>query len=106
MKIGKPQGFGIFTMGLIFLTGAILVFISVPTWGQFIHDYPSTIDASQLPAQTQPLAGGIKAVFGPLLEQVGGYMRVAGYFGGSLLTVISCAMMGAGITIIKHSRES
>ena len=33
MKIGKPQGFGILTMGLIFFTGAVLVFISVPSWG-------------------------------------------------------------------------
>lgn len=106
MKIGKPQGFGILIMGLLFLTGAVLVFISVPTWGQWVHDYPSTIDASQLPAQAQPLAGGIKAVFGPLLEQVGGYVRAAGFFAGSLLTVVSCAMMGAGVTIIKNSHQS
>ncbi len=106
MKIGKPQGFAILTVGLIFLTGAILVFISVPNWGEWVHDYPSSIDASQLPAQAQPLAGGIKAVFGPLLEQVGGYVRAAGYFGGSMLSVISLAMMGAGLTVIKHSQPA
>ena len=61
---------------------------------------------STLPAQAQPLAGGIKAIFGPLLEQVGGYVRAAGYFGGSLLTVVSLAMMGAGLTVIKHSEPA
>jgi len=105
MKIGRPQGFGILIMGLIFLTGAVLVFLSVPSWGEWVHDYPSSIDASQLPAQAQPLAGGIKAVFGPLLEQVGGYMRAAGYFAGPLLSVISLAMMGAGVTVIRNSHR-
>ena len=45
----------------------------------------------------------IGGVFGPLLEQVGGYVQVAGYFVGSLLTLISLGATTAGITIIRSS---
>jgi hypothetical protein len=45
----------------------------------------------------------ISGVFGPLLEEVGGYAQAAGYFAGSLLTLMSLGATTAGITIIRSS---
>jgi hypothetical protein len=86
------------------LTTAILMIVTLPTWGKWIADYPSTINASSLPAQAQPVAGAIGTVFGPLLHQVGGYIQTAGYFIGSLLTIIGLVISGAGISILRSNR--
>ena len=101
MKIGRPQGFGIMFMGLVLLTAAILVLVTLPNWGKFVAAYPGTIDPSGLPLQAQPVAGAVGTVFGPLLHQVGGYVQTIGYFVGTLLTIISLAVTGAGITVVR-----
>jgi len=46
----------------------------------------------------------MKGIFGPLLEQVGGYIRMVGYFIGSLLTIISIGVTAAGTMIIRSAK--
>lgn len=101
MKIGKRQGLAVLILGLILLAGGILVLVYVPSWGHWIASYPGQVAQMQLPPQAAPIAQGIGGVFGPLLDQVGGYIRIAGYFVGSLLTIISLVITVAGAMIIK-----
>jgi hypothetical protein len=90
-------------LGLTLLTGGILVLVSVPSWGDWIAGYPATISPGAFPPEAAPMVGTIGGIFGPLLEQVGGYVQAAGYFVGSLLALISLGATTAGITIIKNS---
>ena len=85
-------------LGLVLLTAAVLVFITVPSWGRWIEAYPMQA-AQVIPEQAQ----GMLLVFGPLLEQAGGYMQAAGYFAGSLLGIISLIPLSAGIMITRAS---
>ncbi len=104
MKIGKPQGAMILTMGLALLTGGILILVSVPAWGDWIKGYPELVLQQQIPPQAEATVQAmIGIVFGPLLRQVGGYVQAAGYFGGSLLSLISLAVASAGATIIRRA---
>jgi len=97
MAIGKKQGIGILIFGLLLLTGGILVLITVPSWGDWIMDYPAMVLQKQVPAQAAPTVQAmISFVFGPLLEQVGEYIRIAGYFVGSLLTLVALVVTSAG----------
>ncbi len=101
MQIGKAQGVAILILGLLLLTGGILVLISVPSWGNWIANYPKQIAAIPAPAQAVPIVQGMSGVFGPLLEQVGGYIHVVGYFIGSLLTIVSLCVITAGAMVIR-----
>ncbi len=101
MKIGRSQGVAILILGLVLLTGGILVLISVPSWGGWISGYPEQIAAAPFPPEAASIAQGIVGVLGPLLEQVGGYVRIAGYFVGSLLTIISLGVTAAGIMLTR-----
>jgi hypothetical protein len=103
MEIGKRQGIGIMFLGLILLTGGILVLVSVPSWGDWIARYPASISPGAFPPEAAPMVATIGGVFGPLLAQVGGYVQAAGYFVGSLLTLISLGATTTGITIIRSS---
>jgi hypothetical protein len=105
MKIGRTQGFGIMFMGLVLLATAILVIINVPEWGRWVANYPSTIDPSTLPEQAQPVAGAIGTVFGPLIDQIGGYLQTAGYFIGALVGLVSLVVTGAGMSIVRSVKE-
>jgi hypothetical protein len=104
MKIGKPQGAMILTFGLILLTGGILVLITVPSWGDWIAGYPATVLAQQIPTQAAPTVQAmINFVFGPLLVQVGSYIKTAGYFGGTLLSLAAIGMSSVGAMIIRKA---
>ena len=104
MKIGKSQGVLVLIMGLLLLTGGILVLLTVPSWGDWIKDYPGQVMQQQIPAQALPTVQAmIGIVFGPLLEQVGGYLKIAGYFVGSLLTLIALAISSVGSVIIRRA---
>ena len=97
MAIGKKQGIGILIFGLLLLTGGILVLVTVPSWGDWIMGYPAQVLQQQVPPQAAAIVQGmIGIVFGPLLEQVGEYIRTAGYFVGSLLTLIALVITSAG----------
>ncbi len=104
MKIGKAQGVGILILGLLLLAGGILVLVSVPSWGNWIANYPKQIAGISAPPQAAPIVQGMSGVFGPLLEQVGGYIRVVGYFVGSILTIVSLCIITAGATVIRTVR--
>ena len=104
MEIGKPQGVMILILGLLLLTGGILVLITVPSWGAWITGYPKLVMQQQIPPQATPIVRAmIGVVFGPLLEQVGGYIQTAGYFVGSLLTLIALAVSSVGTMIIRRA---
>ena len=105
MVIGRKQGVAILIFGLIILTGGILVLITVPSWGDWITGYPGQVMQQQIPEEAAPTVQAmIGIVFGPLLEQVGGYMKIAGYFVGSLLTLIALAATSVGtILVTKRS---
>lgn len=105
MTVGKPQGIGALVFGLILLTAGILVLITVPGWGNWIADYPQRLANMQVPPEAASTVQGMRGVFGPLLEQVGGYIRTVGYFVGSLLTIVSLGPIGIGITIIRGAKE-
>ncbi len=97
MALGKKQGIGILIFGLLLLSGGILVLITVPSWGDWIAGYPQEVLQKQIPAQAAPTVQAILGIiFGPLLNQIGEYIRIAGYFGGSLLSLIALAITSAG----------
>ena len=105
MEMGKGQGLAILTMGLLILTGAILVYVSLPDWGNYIAGYPAAITAS-IPAEAQEEMAsvtGMLQLVSPLLSNVGGYIQKIGYFVGSLLTLISLAISAAGLRIIRNA---
>jgi hypothetical protein len=105
VAIGRKQGVGILIFGLILLTGGILVLLTVPSWGDWIIGYPATVLQKQVPAQAAPTVQAmIGIIFGPLLEQVGEYIRIAGYFVGSLLTLVALVVTSAG-TMLSTKRS-
>ncbi len=99
----KPQGIAALNFGLILLTAGVLVLTTVPSWGNWIADYPQQLASMQAPPEAAPVMQGMRGVFGPLLEQVGGYIRIVGYFVGSLLTIVSLGPIG--IMIIRGERK-
>ncbi len=101
MRVGKPQGIAALIFGLILLTAGVLVLTTVPGWGNWIAEYPQQLAEMQAPPEAAPVMQGMRGVFGPLLEQVGGYIRIVGYFVGSLLTIVSLGPIGIGIMIIR-----
>jgi hypothetical protein len=104
MKIGKPQGILVLTMGLLLLIGGILVLITVPSWGNWISGYPEQVMKQQIPPQAAPTVQAmIGIIFGPMLIQIGEYIRTIGYFVGSLLTLIALAISSVGTVIIKRT---
>jgi hypothetical protein len=106
MVIGRKQGIGILVFGLLLLTGGILVLVTVPSWGDWIMGYPEQVLQQQVPDQAAPTVQAmIGFVFGPLLEQVGEYIRIAGYFLGSLLTLIALVISSVG-TMLSTRRST
>jgi hypothetical protein len=55
MVLGKKQGAAMLIFGLLLLTGAILVLITVPSWGNWIADYPA--QAAQVAQAISPSSG-------------------------------------------------
>jgi hypothetical protein len=105
MKIGKSQGVLIMILGIMLLTAGILVLVTVPSWGNWIAAYPATVLQKQIPEQaTATVQAMLGIVFGPLLEQVGGYIKIAGYFGGSLLSIIALVITSVG-TVLTTKRD-
>jgi hypothetical protein len=105
MEMGKGQGFAILIIGLLMLTGAILVYVSLPDWGNYIASYPTAIAAS-IPAEAQEemaSVSGMLQLVSPLLSHVGGYIQKIGYFIGSLLALISLAISVIGLRIIRSA---
>jgi hypothetical protein len=106
MKIGRPQGVMVLLMGLVLLTVGILVLATVPAWGDWIGNYPAQAAAGEIPAQVAPVAQAmLNFVLGPLIVQIGGYIQVAGYFIGSLITFIAVVVSGAGTVIIRRAAK-
>ena len=101
MRVGRPQGIAAVVFGLILLTGGVLVLVTVPSWGRWIADYPQQLASAQVPPEGASVVQGMRGAFGPLLEQVGGYIQKIGYFVGSLLTIVSLGPMGIGVMLIK-----
>lgn len=107
MITGKRKGAAMIFISLAVLTIAILAFVTLNTWGQWMADYPNTVSLASLPAEAQAQAGTLfaayKIFFGGLLAQVGGYMQVAGNFIGILLTCVSLGLFTVGVITIKKA---
>ena len=89
--------------GLLLLTGGILVLITVPSWGNWIAGYPEEVLQQQIPAQAAPIVQAmVGIILGPLLDQIGGYMKIAGYFGGSLLSLIALVITSVGTMLVTR----
>jgi hypothetical protein len=103
MKIGRPQGVVILILGLLLLTGGILVLVTVPSWGNWISGYPTQVIQKEIPDQAAPVVQAVLGIIlGPLIDQIGGYIKIAGYFGGSLLTLIALVVSGVGTMVIRQ----
>lgn len=105
MVLGKRQGYLLICVSLVMATLAGFVFASIPKWGDWISSYPQSIDLTNIPAQAQTYVGGMLGVLGPVIEQSGSYMQVAGNFGTILLSLISVAIFTAGIIVVKASKK-
>jgi hypothetical protein len=106
MKLGKPQGMAIMTLGLLLLTGGILVLVYVPSWGHWIGTYPERLAQAQVPPEATGVVKGIKGGLGPLITQIGdNYVRTAGYFIGSLLTIVSFVAISVGTMVLKNAKN-
>ena len=101
MEADKLRGVGVSCFGLILLTCAILVLIFVPSWGRWVAAYPAQIAELPFPPEAAPMVAGITALIGPLLEQIGGYIQVVGYFIGSLLTLIALGVTSIGVVFAR-----
>jgi hypothetical protein len=104
VKIGKPQGVLVLILGLLLLVGGILVLITVPSWGDWISGYPELVMKQQVPDQVAPTVQVMLGIiFGPMLTQIGEYIRIIGYFVGSLFTLIALVISSVGAMIIKRA---
>jgi hypothetical protein len=104
MKIGKPQGVMVLILGLMLLTASILVLVTVPSWGDWISGYPAQVLQKEIPSQAAPVVQAVLGiVLGPFIHQVGGYIKTAGYFGGSLLALMALTVSSAGTMIIRKA---
>ena len=101
MTIGRPQGIAILILGLILFTYGVLILIFVTGWGRWIADYPQQLANLAVPPEAAPVVQGMRGVFGPILEQVGGYMETMAYFGGALITLISLGPISVGAKLIR-----
>jgi hypothetical protein len=89
-------------IGLLVLIAGIVTIVVLPGWGKWLADYPGTISSSfigSLPATSQAAAAGslasINAVFTPLLEKLGDWIKLAGYGVGALLALLGiCIALG------------
>ena len=106
MKVGKAQGMAIGVFGLLLLIGGILVLVYVPSWGNWMADYPGQAAKTPFPAEVAPIAKGVGAVLGPVLVQVGGYLKAAGYFIGSLLTIVSLGVLCVATMVIRAGKTN
>jgi hypothetical protein len=106
MTIGKKQGMMVLILGLLLLTGGILVLVTVPSWGDWISGYPAQVAQKDVPAQAAPVVQAVSGIiFGPLLNQVGEYIKIIGYFVGSLFTLIALMISSVGTMIIRRAQS-
>lgn len=101
MEAKKARGIGVLVFGLILLAGGILILVYVPCWGNWIAGYPAQLLKMPFPPEAAPIAKGIGGVFGPLLQQVGGYVRTIGYFIGSLMTIAAIGVTCTGSMLLR-----
>ena len=100
----NARGIGVTVFGLILLVVGILILVFVPGWGNWIAGYPAQLLKMPFPPEAAPMAKGLAGAFGPLLQQVGSYVRIASYTIGSLVTIIGIGITYAGCTLLRKSQ--
>ncbi len=106
MGIPRNLGFVALLVGLILLVVGSVVLAVVPDWGQWLRDYPQQAQAQPIPEQARPVAQVMLGfVLGPLLEQVGGWIRSVGYFVGTVIVLLSLFPLGSGLAILAARRR-
>jgi hypothetical protein len=98
----RKAGLPVLLMGLILLTTGILVLVFIPQWGDWVRNYPQTVLQKQLPVEAQSAKGMMQFALGPLIQQIGDYLRIVGYFAGSLITLISLGLSTIGLRLLSR----
>jgi hypothetical protein len=102
MEMNRKAGAPMLLMGLILLCTGILVLVFIPQWGDWIKNYPQTVLQRQLPAEAQAAKGMMQFALGPLIQQIGDYLRTVGYYVGSLITLISLGSTFLGFRLLTR----
>jgi hypothetical protein len=92
-------------IGLIVLIAGIIIMIVVPGWGKWLADYPATVSTAfigTLPdSATQASATGtlaaLNAVLIPIITEVAGWIKAAGWGGGAFTALIGIFVMLGGM---------
>ncbi|MCM8748962.1 hypothetical protein NET02_07395 [Thermomicrobiaceae bacterium CFH 74404] len=53
MRFGRAPGFVALTYGLILLAAGITVLLVVPSWGNWLADYPASVNPATLPPEAE-----------------------------------------------------
>ena len=102
MLICKKPGISNLLVGLLPLAIGILIIITIPSWGNWLAGYPELVLQQELPAEASSLVQVILGViFGPLLDQVGEWIGIVGYFVGGLVTLIGLVITLRGLTSLR-----
>ena len=104
MDCKKARGIGVLVFGLILLAGGILILVYVPSWANWIAGYPAQLMKMPVPPEAAGMVKGVAGALGPLLQQVGGYLRAAGYFVGSLMTIVAIGVTCVGSTLLRKGQ--
>jgi amino acid transporter len=106
MGVPRQFGFVALLLGLLLLVVGSVVLAVVPDWGQWLRDYPQQAQAQPIPDQMRPVAQVMLGfVLGPLLQQVGGWLRSVGYFVGTVIVLVSLFPLGGGLAILAGRRR-
>ncbi|MBX6350943.1 MAG: hypothetical protein IRZ11_05485 [Clostridia bacterium] len=98
----RAPGVAALLIGLVILTVGVVVVTVVPHWAEWIQNYPQSVLAQPIPDEAAPMVHALMGmVLGPLVAQVGHYLRSAGVFVGTVLIVVSLFPLGAGIAVLR-----
>jgi len=102
----KKPGINNLIVGLLPLAIGILIIITIPSWGNWLAGYPDQVLQQQLPAEASATVQVIVGIiFGPLLDQVGGWIGIVGYFVGGLVTLIGLVVTFNGLTSLRKKNR-
>ena len=100
----NARSIGMAVYGLILLAVGILILVKVPGWGNWLAGYPAQLLKMPFPPEAAPVAGGLAGAFGPLLAQVGSWVRIVAYTIGSLVTLAGIGVTGMGCMMMRKGQ--
>ncbi|XUW99401.1 MAG: hypothetical protein TUN42_05740 [Dehalogenimonas sp.] len=100
--MGNKRGLAIILLSLVPATIAILVFITLHAWGNWMQSYIGTINPADYPAAAAGPLGAMKDILGPVIVQVGQYMKVVGNFFGTVIGLVAIGVFIRGVMAIRQ----